>query len=61
MNEESITTERFNKLIQESDVLQSEAHSSGINSVEEILLQHPELGMITVILNDADNTTTLIY
>lgn len=61
MNEESITTERFNKLIEESDVLQSETHITDTNRVEEILLQHPELGTITIILNDAENTNTLIY
>jgi hypothetical protein len=60
MNEESITTERFKQLIEESDVLQSETHITDTNRVEEILLQHPELGMITIILNDAENTNTLI-
>ena len=61
MNEESISTERFKQLIEESDVLQSETHITDTNRVEEIMLQHPELGMITIILNDAENTNTLIY
>lgn len=60
MKEESITTERFKQLIEESDLLQSETHIAGTNREEEILLQHAELGMI-IILKDAENTNTLIY